>query len=454
MPRVLHTADWHLGKRLHDFWLLDEQREALTRLLDVVDAERPDLVAVAGDLFDVPVPQVRALQLWEWAADEIVGRRGVPMVVIPGNHDHAERIAMNARMARRAGLYVLNDLDAAHLPVRIAGVDVFGVPFHKPPHVRALAAREASDRAGDPGTVETEQAGDAEGATDPPVEGALGDFAYDAAMAWLLERARAERSEDAPSLLLAHAFVEGAGDEPDGEEAILVGGAGGVRAETLAGFDYVALGHLHGPRAVASSCVRYAGSLYPYAFGEPNAKSVTVVDLAERPGGEARVRTEPLPVRRRVRLVTGLSFEEVIRAGVAAREAHGGTTGDGEAVAASDGATGTNDAPHPDDYLLVRVTDRDPIDHALARLREVHPHALLEQPVVEVRSEARRLAGDARTIRVEDAFLAFYASVFGEAPGELEAEILRAVLAGEDASGGDAPSGDAPSERASGGDAP
>ena len=98
-----------------------------------------------------------------------------------------------------------------------------------------------------------------------------------------------------------------------------------------------------------------------------------------------------------------------------------------------------DDAPHPDDYLLVRVTDRDPIDHALARLREVHPHALLEQPVVEVRSEARRLAGDARTIRVEDAFLAFYESVFGEAPGELESEILRAVLAGEDASGEDAP---------------
>ncbi len=437
MPRVLHTADWHLGKRLHDFWLLDEQREALTRLLEVVDAERPDLVAVAGDLFDVPVPQVRALQLWEWAADEIVGRRGVPMAVIPGNHDHAERIAMNARMARRAGLYVLNDLAAAHRPVRIAGVDVFGVPFHKPPHVRALAAV------------------DADGA---PV---LGDFDYDAAMAWLLERAHAERSDDAPSLLLAHAFVDGAGDEPEGEEAILVGGAGGVRPGTLAGFDYVALGHLHGPRTLAAtSTVRYAGSLYPYAFGEPNEKSVTLVDLPERPGGEIAVRTAPLPVRRRVRLVSGLAFEEVIRAGGAARAVHDGATGDGDrdvgeagagaaGAAAAEGAGDTGDVPHPDDYLLIRVTDRDPIDHALARLREVHPHALLEQPVIEVRSEARRLAGDARTIRVEEAFFAFYESVFGEAPGELEAEILRAVLAGEvasdevasgeDSSGEDAP---------------
>ena len=442
MPRVLHTADWHLGKRLHDFWLLDEQREALTRLLEVVDDERPDLVAVAGDLFDVPVPQVRALQLWEWAADEIVGRRGVPMVVIPGNHDHAERIAMNARMARRAGLYVLNDLAAAHRPVRVAGVDVFGVPFHKPPHVRALASRRDAEGRdlGDGSGRKTDV--DADGETDADAAGQLGDFDYDAAMGWLLERARAERSGDAPSLLLAHAFVDGAGEEPDGEAAIVVGGAGGVRPGTLAGFDYVALGHLHGPRTLAAPApVRYAGSLYPYAFGEPNEKSVTVVDLPARPGGAAPVRTVPLPVRRRVRLVTGRSFEEVILAGEAARAAQ---SADDER--AREGGLDADDVPHPDDYLLVRVTDRDPIDHALSRLREVHPHALLEQPVVEVRSEARRLPGDARTLRVEDAFAAFYESVFGEAPNELEAEILRSVLAGDTADDEDTAGGreDAP----------
>lgn len=433
MPRVLHTADWHLGKRLHDFWLLDEQREALTRLLDVVDAERPDLVAVAGDLFDVPVPQVRALQLWEWAADEIVGRRGVPMVVIPGNHDHAERIAMNARMARRAGLYVLNDLAAAHRPVRVAGVDVFGVPFHKPPHVRALASRGDGEGERDGGGSD-HVARDDDGRDDAdaapswtPDEGAaaaddgappLGDFDYDAAMAWLLERARAERSNDAPSLLLAHAFVDGAGDEPDGEEAILVGGAGGVRPDTLAGFDYVALGHLHGPRAVAGATVRYAGSLYPYAFGEPNAKSVTLVELPDGGGAPASVREAPLPARRQVRIVRDASFDEVLDEGRALRS-------DPERAARAE------------DYLMVRVTDRDPIDHALARLREVLPRALLEQPAIDVKGETRRLSGDVRTITPETAFLDFYASVYGETPGELELELLRTVLAGDDVSAGE-----------------
>jgi len=419
MPTLLHTADWHLGKRLHDFRLLDEQREALARLVDIVDAERPDLIVVAGDLFDAPVPPVAALQAWEWAAEQLVDRRGVPVVVIPGNHDHAERIAMNARMARRAGLYVLNDLASCHEPIRIAGVDVIGVPFHKPPHVRALRTA-ASAAQGDPNAT-----------TDAGRSEPLDDLDYDSAMAVLLDEARARLAGDAPSVLAAHAFVEGAGEEPEGEEAILVGGAGGVRAATLAGFDYVALGHLHRPRAVAGPGVRYAGSLYPYAFGEPNAKSVTRVDLPEGGGPPTSVREAPLPARRKVRVVQGMRFDEVLAEGRAMRA-------DPERAARAD------------DYLLVRVADREPIDHALSRLREVHPHALLEQPEIAVQDEGRRLSADVRTITPERAFLDFYESVYGEEPGELERELLRAVLAGDDVVPGEDPSGGG----ASGEDAP
>ena len=410
MPRILHTADWHLGKRLHDFRLLDEQRQALERLLAVVDAEAPDLVLVAGDVFDVPVPPVGALQLWAWIAAQIVDERGVPLVVIPGNHDSAERIAMNAQVARRAGLFVLNTLATAHTFVRIAGVDVLGIPFHKPPHVRALAAGTDEADAGAASRSNAAHAG-------APAPAEIGDFDYDAAMTWLLARARDRRDPHVPTVLAAHAFVAGAGEEDEGEDPLMVGGAGAVLPRTLAGFDYVALGHLHAPRALPGhGNVRYAGSLYPYAFGEANAKSVTIVDLADDRGAPPEIRSVPLRVERQVRLIEGVTFDDAIDEGLRLR-----TAGD----------------PRADDYLLLRVSDRGPIDHALSRLREVYPHALLEQPVVDVHLDARRLPGDARTLSVEDAFLAFYDHVTGAPPSDLEHEVLREALSADD---GESPS--------------
>ena len=384
MPTFLHTADWHLGKRLHAFRLIEQQREALERLLDVVDAERPAAVLVAGDVFDAPVPPLEALELWDWVVGELVDARRVPLVAIPGNHDHAVRLAMNARVARGAGLHVLHDLERAHVPVRIAGVDVFGLPFHKPPHVRALAQR-----------------------ADTPLE--VDDYDYDAAMAWLL--ARAQRDPDAPSVLLAHAFVAGGGEESDGEDAVMVGGAGAVQPATFAGFDYVALGHLHAPRALPGfERMRYAGSPYPYAFGEVGAKGVAVVDLPDRAGGPVAVRTVPLPATRQVRTVADVSFDEALAAGAAARRA-----GD----------------PRADDYLMLQVNDRGPLAHAHDRLREVHPFALLEQPVVDVEASGRTVLDDVRTLGLEELFRDFYRATFDAEPGALELDVLREALAAD-----------------------
>ncbi len=384
MPTFLHTADWHLGKRLHAFRLIEQQREALERLLDVVDAEQPAAVLVAGDVFDAPIPPLEALELWDWVVGEIVDARSIPLVAIPGNHDHAVRLAVNARVARGAGLHVLHDLEQAHEPVRIAGVDVFGVPFHKPAHVRALA-----QRAGTPLEVD--------------------DYDYDAAMAWLLRRAHRDR--DVPSVLLAHAFVAGGGEEPEGEDAVMVGGAGAVLPGTLIGFDYAALGHLHAPRALPGfERVRYAGSPYPYAFGEDGAKGVALVDLPDRPGGAVAVRPVPLPATRQVRVVADVAFDDAIAAGIDARRA-----GD----------------PRVDDYLMLVVNDRGPIAHAHDRLREVHPFALLEQPVTDVQASGRPLPGDVRTLSLEDLFRDFYRSTFGAEPDALELDVLREALAAD-----------------------
>lgn len=404
MPKVLHTADWHLGKHLKRFDLIEPQREALERLLAVIDDERPDLVALAGDVFDVGErPTLAALRTWDWVAEEIVRRRpgGLPLVVIPGNHDHPERLAVNARLSRDAGLHLRHELDRAHDPLRLAGLEVFALPFHKPARVRALAAREA--RAGD-------DAGEASAAD---AAGAIGDFDYHAAMEWMVRRALGGSAGDRPRLLLAHAFVEGAGEEGAGEDPVMVGGAGAVAAHAFDGFDYVALGHLHGPRALPGRpWVRYAGSLYPCSFDESGERTVAIVEWPEgAPAGTApQVRTRPLTVRRRVRAVRDLTFDEVIRRGEAARAA-------GDAAA--------------DDYLLASVTDRTPIAHAQARLTEVHPHGVFEQRRLDVVLDDGPELPDVDEASVEEVFLAFFRHVLGddERPTDAEAEILRAALA-------------------------
>lgn len=400
--KLIHTADWHLGKRLNGFLLDAEQREALAAMLAVVDRESPDAVLLAGDVFDTPVPPLSALETWSWFVNELVVERGVPLVAIPGNHDHPERLAVNARVARPTGLHILHDLRECHVPVQVAGIEVFGVPFHKPAHVRAAfpeaAAGEAAGREGK---------GDDPAPWDP-------NASYDLAMERVLRRVRAARTEDRPSVLMAHAFVEGGGEEPEGEDAIVVGGAGTVRVATLAGFDYVALGHIHGGRDLvrSGSPVRYAGSIYPYAFSE--AGSTKSVDVVTFEGGATSersvrsVRSVPIEVRRRVRVIEGVSFEQVLEGA----------------------ATAPQDERH--DYLLVRVTDRGPIDHAVARLREFYPNALLQQPAIEVTAERIGFDGDAHRVGTEEAFRAFYRHVFDADMSQLEEELLREVLTADD----------------------
>lgn len=380
--KFIHTADWHLGKRLNGSLLDTEQREALEALVRVVDDERPDAVVLAGDVFDVPVPPLTALEAWAWFVHAIVAERAVPLVAIPGNHDHPERLALNAQVARRAGLHILHRLERSHEPVRVAGVDLFGVPFHKPAHVRAAFGEVHEGSA----------------APDPAAS-------YDAAMARLLEPVRAAREPGTPAVLVAHAFVDGAGDEPEAEDAIVVGGAGVVRVATLAGFDYVALGHIHRARTLGGEdgrAVRYSGSLYPYAFDE--AGQTKGVDVVEIDGDGVRVRSAPLAVARQVRVLEGRSFAQVLA----------------EAPSVP--------AERRDDHVLVRVTDEGPIDHAVARLREVYPNALLQQPATWVGTQHAAFDQEATTIGVEEAFRAFYRHVYQAELDPLEETVLREVL--------------------------
>jgi exonuclease SbcD len=391
MPTLLHTADWHLGKQLHGKFDLHSVHHAmLTQLLGMIDDTKPDVLVLAGDLFDHGErPSLDAIDLWTHFSGEIAARK-LPIVLIPGNHDQAKRMALNANLARNAGLHLVNALAAGIEPFALAGIEFTALPYHRPTRVRQLAQQLQGEDAPN-----------------------LGDFDDDAAMRYLTQQALARSSGELPRVAVAHAFVLGGDPEGFGEDPLTVGGAGGVHPSAFDGFDYTALGHLHRPAAVGGRPhVRYAGSLYPCAFDEAHAKSVTLVrwEATARAGTAPHIETLDFTPSQRVRVIEDQPFEQLLQAGEAAR-----ARGDASVH----------------DFLLARVTDRDPIPFAQERLSAIYPNAVLEQRALAVATGDSGVVVDAQSATLESLFLAFYRHLEGEEAtlSDLEQEILNEAIA-------------------------
>lgn len=357
MIRFLHTADWHLGRWLHGTSLLDDQAFVLDQLVALARDERVDALVVAGDVYDRSVPAADAVELLDDVLTRLVIEAGIAVIVIAGNHDSGERIGFGGRIAAATGLHLrgtLADLSPIVLPG--AGEVAFhALPYAEPAFVRALPGGDA--------------------VTD-----------HQSAMAHALSLLRARFVAGRRNVLVGHAFVAG-GSESESERPLAVGGSGLVGAETFAGFDYVALGHLHRPQCAGSPRIRYSGSLLKYSFAEAEQrKSVTLVEL--RPGAEPAVREIALAPRRDLRVISG-TFAELR---------------DRPAAAGS-----------RDDYLCAVLTDRHPVLDPMARLREVYPN-LLELRFERARDAgtAAGAAGDHRQRSPDDLFRAFWRDIQGE----------------------------------------
>ena len=278
--KLVHLSDLHLGKRLNEFSLIEDQEDILNKILAIVRAEAPDGVMIAGDVYDKAVPSAEAVALFERF---LVGLAELTphVFVISGNHDSPERIAFAAHLLSRAGIHLSPVYDGCVRPVELT--DEFGtaavylLPFIKPAHVRRVFPEETIDTYTD----------------------ALG-----AAVAHL------ELDQRKRNILVTHQFVTGAARSES--EEISVGGADNVDGAVFAPFDYVALGHLHSPQSCGAPKLRYCGTPLKYSFSEAgDRKSVTVAELREK--GDLRLRTVPLtPLRDMVELRG--SFEAVTAA--------------------------------------------------------------------------------------------------------------------------------------------
>ena len=287
--RFLHTSDWHLGRSLHRENLLPAQRAFLRHLVQTAKDERVDAVLVAGDVYDRAVPSLGAVELFDEALHALA-ELAVPVVLISGNHDSAQRLGVGAGLVARAGVHLRTAPDAAAVaePVVLADADgpvaVYGLPYLEPALVRQrLGAAEVSHTA---------------------VLGA----AMDAVRADLAAR-RAD-GEHVRSIVLAHAFVIG-GEACDSERDIAVGGVPSVPASVFEGVDYAALGHLHGCQTI-NERVRYSGSPLAYSFSEADhRKSMWLVELGRQ--GEVGAERVDCPVPRRLARIRG-ELEQLLTA--------------------------------------------------------------------------------------------------------------------------------------------
>ena len=313
--KFLHLADLHLGKRVNGFSMLEDQAHILRQILAILDDEQPDGVLIAGDVYDKSVPSVEAVELLDGFLTELRAR-GVPVLLISGNHDSPERLAFGGRVMDSCGIHISPVYNGALAPVTLhdtfGPVHVWLLPFVKPAHVR----RWFPDA-------------DIESYTDAVAE-AVAHMDIDTA---------------ARNVLVTHQFVTGG--TRSGSEELSVGGTDNVDSGVFAPFDYVALGHLHGAQHIGRETIRYAGSPLKYSFSEARQhKSVTVVTLGEK--GDVQVRTAALTPLRELREIRG-SYDELT-----ARSFYEHTT-------------------YRSDYLHLILTDEQDVFDAMSRLRTIYP---------------------------------------------------------------------------------
>ena len=310
----MHLSDLHLGKRVYEFSMYEDQKYILKQILEIAGEQKADAVLISGDVYDKPIPPAEAVQLFDDFLTALSDRK-VPVYVISGNHDSAERLSFGARLMTQSSVFMSatfhGTVQKYSLQDEYGTVNFYLLPFLKPTIVRQAYP-----------------------------EAEIGS--YQEAVQYVLAQTPVEKSQR--NVLLAHQFVTGA--KTSESEEILVGGLDNMDASLFDDFDYVALGHIHTPQKIGRETVRYCGTPLKYSFSEAKRdKSVTMVELQEK--GSVQLQEIPLHPLHDLREIKG-SYEELT-----ARKNYAGTK--------------------TDDYLHITLTDEEDIPDVMDRLHTIYP---------------------------------------------------------------------------------
>lgn len=314
--RLLHMADLHLGKTVNEMNLIEDQRILLEKIVSVVEEHKIQGVILAGDIYDRSIPTKDAVVLFDDFLNEIT-RMGIKVYAVAGNHDSGERVAFGGEILAKQGVYIEGILKEEITTIEIGeGVVIHLLPFFKPAHVRALYPEEK---------IETFEDG---------MKVVLAHHVVD---------------QKKKNILVTHQFVTGTNpvEQSDSEQILSIGGTDAISYKVFEDYDYVALGHIHGPQRVGRDTVRYSGSLMKYSFSEEfHHKSVTVLDIDKK----IEVKTIEMKAQRDMRCIKG-RLKDLIQKEIL-------------------------ESANAEDYLKVTLTDKEELLDPIGTLRSYYPNIM------------------------------------------------------------------------------
>lgn len=380
--RIFHMGDWHIGKLVNGFYMTEDQKYVIEQVYKAIEEKKPDVVIIAGDLYDRSIPPVQAVELLNDALRKIVKDLNTKVIALAGNHDSNERIEFASSLLYDSGLYMVgslkNKIDKITLEDESGKVNFYPIPYADVPYVRDLFKDE---------NIKT----------------------YDLAMERIVSEIHKDFNESERNIAVAHGYVTQIKDdnyelleESDSEKPLSIGGTEYINSKHFEKFNYTALGHLHGPQKVGCDKIRYSGSLMKYSFSEVNQrKGITIVDLDK--DGNIHIEIYDLKPRRDFRVKVG-TLEEILK-------------------------SYNKDKENNEDYIKVILKDKGELLDPMAKLRAIYPN------VMELTREERAIRGGSRSIATNikerskiSLFKNFYKDIMDEDCEEEELNIMARVM--------------------------